>query len=267
MQQRAVRHAGHIDAVLLAVQAFGGQQGVQHGVAGLVFGFIAADILLHLRQGSVLLGRVLLGAYGGDLHFQLVITAVDQADILLALAVLLILALQNVVHRRKLAVQRRLAQLLVLDAQNQHTGNIHQRADVVHAHCRLFVGDKAQVAHSKNGQRHHDRHQRGGNGDIRARGSDAAAFKQVQPAVQRTVHGSQQQQRKRLAARELRPKPAVQLPFQAGSQFCQDKGARTAIACFAQVHLTRTPQVQVNRRNGGHHTGYPPLQRHMTRQV
>ena len=47
IQQMPVRHAGHRDVVLLAVQAFAGQDRVQHLVAGLVLRLIAADLLLH----------------------------------------------------------------------------------------------------------------------------------------------------------------------------------------------------------------------------
>ena len=68
IQQLAVGHAGHVDAVLLAVQAFGGQQRVQYGVAGLVLGLVAADVAFHGGQGGILLGLVALGTDGGDLH-------------------------------------------------------------------------------------------------------------------------------------------------------------------------------------------------------
>ena len=47
IQRRTVCHAGQRDAVLLAVQAFAGQDRVQHLVAGLVLRLIAADLLLH----------------------------------------------------------------------------------------------------------------------------------------------------------------------------------------------------------------------------
>ncbi len=65
------------------------------------------------------------------------IAPVDKADVLLALLVLLVLAVQNVVHVRQLAVQGGFAQLLVLHRQNQHPGQIHQRADVKHVHVDL----------------------------------------------------------------------------------------------------------------------------------
>ena len=68
IQQLAVGHAGHVDAVLLAVQAFGSQQRVQHGVAGLVLSLVAADVAFHGGQGGILLGLVALGTDGGNLH-------------------------------------------------------------------------------------------------------------------------------------------------------------------------------------------------------
>ena len=98
IQQLAVGHTGHIDAVLLAVQAFGGQQRVQNRVAGLVLGLVTADVAFHGGEGGVLLGLVTLGTDGGDLHLQLVVAPVDELDVLLALTVLLILAAQYVVH-------------------------------------------------------------------------------------------------------------------------------------------------------------------------
>ena len=54
--------------MLLAVQAFGGQQRVQHRVAGLVLGLVLTDAALHFGQRGVLLGLVALGTDGGDLH-------------------------------------------------------------------------------------------------------------------------------------------------------------------------------------------------------
>ena len=54
--------------MLLAVQAFGGQQRVQYGVAGLVLGLVAADVAFHRGQRGILFGLVALGTDGGDLH-------------------------------------------------------------------------------------------------------------------------------------------------------------------------------------------------------
>ena len=267
IQQRAVCDTGHVDAVLLAVQAFGRQQRVQHRVSGLVLGLIAADVALHLSQSGILLGLIPLGPDGRDLHFQFVVAPVDQAYILLALAVLLILALQNVVHRRKLAVQRCLAQLLVLDAQNQHPGKIHQRADVVDAHRCLFVGDKAQVAHGKYGQRHNGRHQCGRRRNLQPRGDHTAALQPVQPPVQCAVDSRQQQQRRYFAAPAPRPEPAVQLPFQTGCQLRQNKRPRAAVAGLPQVHLPRGPEVEIHRRDSRHHAGHPPRKRYMAGQM
>lgn len=95
IQQLAVGYAGHIDAVLLAVQAFRGQQRVQNRVAGLVLGLILADAALHLGQGRVLFGLIALGTDGRNLHFQFVVAPVDKADVFFALFVLLVLAAQT----------------------------------------------------------------------------------------------------------------------------------------------------------------------------
>lgn len=70
----------------------------------------------------------------------------------------LVLAVQNAVQLRQLAVQGGFAQLLVLHRQNQHPGQVHQRADVKHVHVGFAAVGKAQIAHGKCGQRHDHRH-------------------------------------------------------------------------------------------------------------
>ena len=50
----------------------------------------------------------------GELDFQLMIPPIDEVDALLAALVLLVLAVQYLVHGGKLAVQSVLLQLLVL---------------------------------------------------------------------------------------------------------------------------------------------------------
>ena len=101
-------------SILLAFHGLGGEQGIQHRVAGLVLGLVLADILLHGGNGSVLLGLVLLLPDAGKLDFQLMVPPVDEVDALLAALVLLVLAVQYLVHGGKLAVQSVLLQLLVL---------------------------------------------------------------------------------------------------------------------------------------------------------
>ena len=100
--------------MLLAVERFRRQQRVQHRVAGLVLGLVLADVLLHGGNGGVLLGLVLLLPDAGKLDFQFMIPPVDEVDALLAALVLLVLAVQYLVHGGKLAVQSVLLQLLVL---------------------------------------------------------------------------------------------------------------------------------------------------------
>ena len=235
VQQRTVRHTGQIDAVLLAVERFRRQQRVQHRVAGLVLGLVLADAALHLGQRGVLLGLVALGTDGRDLHFQLMIAAVNKADVLLALPVLLILAVQDVVHGRQLAVQCGLAQLFVLDRQDQHARHIHQRADVenaYHAHRDTVVGDKAQIADRKRRDRHDDSHQRRRRGNGQPRGRSVAALKPIQKAVDRRVDRRQQQYRKRCCSPLLRPEYAVELPLHAGGQLRQNERAGAAVTGF-----------------------------------
>ena len=70
--------------------------------------------MLHGGNGGVLLGLVLLLPDAGKLDFQLMIPPVDEVDPLLAALVLLVLAVQHLVHGGKLAVQSVLPQLLVL---------------------------------------------------------------------------------------------------------------------------------------------------------
>ena len=221
--------------MLLAVQAFGRQQRVQHRVAGLILGLIAADVALHLRQSGILLGLIPLGPDGRDLHFQFVVAPVDQAYILLALAVLLILAAQHGIHSGKLAVQCCLAQLLVLDRQDQYARHIHQRADVEnahHAHRDTVVGDKAQIADRKRRDRHDDSHQRRRRGNGQPRGRSVAALKPIQKAVDCRVDRRQQQYRKRCCSPLLRPEYAVELPLHAGGQLRQNERAGAAVTGF-----------------------------------
>ena len=183
IQQLAVSYAGHIDAMLLAVQAFRGQQRVQNRVAGLVLGLILADAALHLGQGRVLFGLVALGTDGRNLHFQFVVAPVDKADVFLALFVLLILAAQDIVHGGQLAVQGVLPQLLMLDAQNQHACKVHQRADVENAHRCFAIGDKTQIADCKDRDRHDHRHQHGRRGDGQPGCCSTALFKPIQKSI------------------------------------------------------------------------------------
>ena len=158
-QLAAIGHAGHVDAPLLAVHALCGEQGVQHRIAGLVLGLIPADAAFHPGQRGVLLGPVALGTDVCDLNFQLMVAAVDEPDALFAPLVLLILAVEHLVHRRKLAVEGRLPQLLVLDGQDEDAADVHQRADVVDAHVHLAVAQEQQVAHREDHRRHDDGHE------------------------------------------------------------------------------------------------------------
>ena len=91
---------------------------------------------------------------------------VDEVDALLAALVLLVLAVQHLVHGGKLAVQSVLPQLLVLHGQDQHTGKIHQCADGKDAHVDIAAGQKAQIAYRKGSQRQHDRRQGGAAADL-----------------------------------------------------------------------------------------------------
>ena len=71
------------------------------------------------------------------------VAPVDKLDVLLALAVLLVLAAQHIVHGGQLAVQGAFPQLFVLDGQNQYACQVHQRTDVADAHRSFIVIDKA----------------------------------------------------------------------------------------------------------------------------
>ena len=113
-QHPAVRYTGDGNVLLLAFHGLGGEQGIQHRVAGLVLGLVLADVLLHGSNGGVLLGLVLLLPDAGKLDFQFMVPPVDEVDALLAALVLLVLAVQHLVHGGKLAVQSVLLQLLVL---------------------------------------------------------------------------------------------------------------------------------------------------------
>ena len=267
VQQMPVRHAGHCDVVLLAVQAFGRQQSVQHRVAGLVLRLVLADAAFHGRQRHILLGVVPLRPDGRNLHFQLVVAPVDQADVLLALLVLLVLAVQNAVQLRQLAVQGGFTQLLMLHRQNQHPGQVHQRADVKHVHVGFAAVGKAQIAHGKCGQRHDHRHKSSCGRYFQLPGRAGAAVLHKQHGGKNAaVHHRQQQQRKRLRPAALRPQHAVQLPFHAGRQLRQNKGPRAHIARFQQRNAARDPQKQQHGKNRRCHAGDPPLQRDACRR-
>ena len=93
------------------------------------------------------------------MNLQLVIAAVDEPDALFAPLVLLVLAVEHLVHGGKLTVERRLPQLFVLDRQDEHAADVHQRADVVDAHVHLAVAQEQQVAHREDHRRHDDGHE------------------------------------------------------------------------------------------------------------
>jgi len=86
------------------------------------------------------------------------VAPVDELDVFLALAVLLVLAAQYIVHGGQLAVQGTFPQLLVLDGQNQHARQVHQRADIADAHRSFIIIYKTQIAYRKNRDGHNDRH-------------------------------------------------------------------------------------------------------------
>ena len=247
----------------LTVHALGRQQGVQHRVAGLVLGLILQDARLHPSQGRVLLGAVPLGADVGDLNFQLVVAPVDELDALLAPLVLLVLAVKHAVQRGQLLVQGRFPQLVLLDRQDQHAADIHQRANIVQHHRDLAVAQKQQVAHRKDGPGHDHRHQRRFVADVQmSAGLGAAGLQPVHHPIYRTVYDHQQQQCQRVAAPAVREDPAVELPLHAGGQLGQHKGPRRGIQRFQPVHAPGAPKVDVEQTHCTEHTGDPPHQRH-----
>ena len=67
-----------LDALLLALEAFGGQDDVQNPVSGLVPGFVSLDLLLHLVQVGVLFFFALGPAEDLYLMLQVVVLLVHQ---------------------------------------------------------------------------------------------------------------------------------------------------------------------------------------------
>ena len=241
-QHPAVRYAGDGDVLLLAFHGLGGEQGIQHRVAGLVLGLVLADVLLHGSNGGVLLGLVLLLPDAGKLDFQFMVPPVDEVDALLAALVLLVLAVQHLVHGGKLAVQSVLPQLLVLHGQDQHAGKIHQGADGKDAHVDIAARQKAQIAHRKGGQRQHDRCQGCAATDLQMPGRLGSDVQPIaHPPEQRPVHQRQQQQRQRLPRAAGGPEGAVQLPLHAGGKLCQNKRPGAVIPGFQQGDAPHTP--------------------------
>jgi len=267
-QPLAVGHAGHVDALLLTLHALGREEGVQHRVARFVLRLILADAALHPGQRRVLLGLVALGTDVGDLDFQLVVAAVDELDALLAPLVLLVLAVEHLVHGFQLAVQGTFPQLVVLDGQDQHAAEIHQRPDIVDAHVHFAIVQKEQVAHRKNHGGHHHGYQRSLVADCQLSGrAGAAAFQPEHRPVQHAIDNDQKEQGQPISPAPVREQRAVELPLHAGGQFRQNKCPGADIACFQPADIPAGPQVQIREPDGRRHAGDPPGQRHAACRV
>ena len=224
--------------------------------------------MFHLSQSRILLGLIPLGADVGDLDLQLVVAAVDELDALFAALVLLVLAVQHFIHGGQLTVQGALPQLVVLDGQDQHAAKIHQRADAVAHHIGAGLAQKQQVAHRKDGARHHKGHESRLVADGQpARRAGAAAFQPEHAAVQRPVKGDEQPHRQRVGAASVGEQPAVELPLGAGGQLCQNKRPGADIEGLQQGDGPGAPQIKIEQRHGQQHTGHPPAQRHRSRLV
>ena len=264
VQQMPVCHAGHADLLFLTFHALGGEQDVQHRVSGLVLRLILQNAVLHLCQRRVLLGAVPLGTDISDLDLQFMVAAVDELDALLAALVLFVLPVQHIVHGRKLLMQRALPQLLVLQRQDQHPAEIHQRADAEHVHGRRALPQKQKVADHEHRARHDKCRQRSLVADVQMLfGQRTAALQPEHQAVDRAVDRRQQRQRQRVKAAPVREQPAVQLPFCAGSKLCQQKRPGGDVQCLQPVDRPAAPQVPVEQQHRAEHTGHPPRQRHI----
>ena len=172
------------------------------------------------------------------------VAPVDEVDSLFAALVLLVLAVQHLVHGGKLAVQSVLPQLLVLHGQDQHAGKIHQRADGKDAHVDIAARQKAQIAHRKGSQRQHDRRQGSAAADLQVPGGLGADVQPIaHPPEQRPVHQRQQQQRQRSPRAAGGPEGAVQLPLHAGGKLCQNKRPGAMIPGFQQGNAPHAPQI------------------------
>ena len=159
-------------------------------------------------------------------------------------------------------------QLLVLDGQNQHARQVHQRADIADTHRSFVVIDEAQIADGENRDGHDDRRQHAQGRDVQLGGLGAALlFHPVYGGKQRTVHQHKQQHGQRVAPGALGPQGTVQLPLHAGGQLGQNKRPGTVIPGFQRGGLAGAPQKQIHRADGGHHAGKPQHQRHRAGQL
>ena len=132
------------------------------------------------------------------------VAAVDELDALLAALVLFVLPVQHIVHGRKLLMQRALPQLLVLQRQDQHPAEIHQRADAEHVHGRRALPQKQKVADHEHRARHDKCRQRSLVADVQMLfGQRTAALQPEHQAVDRAVDRRQQRQRRQPEVRSL----------------------------------------------------------------
>ena len=194
------------------------------------------------------------------------VAAVDEPDALFAPLVLLILAVEHLVHRRKLAVEGRLPQLLVLDGQDEDAADVHQRADVVDAHVHLAVAQEEQVAHREDHRRHDDGHEgRFSADDDAALRAGVLVLQQPDAAKDPAIDRRQQRQRQAIGPAALGPEETVQLPLGAGGQLGQNKGPGADIPGLQQRDGAGEPEVKVLHRHRRRHAGDPPRQRDAAR--
>ena len=168
---------------------------------------------------------VVLRPDGRDLQFQVVAVPVDEPDALPALLVLLVLAVQHVVHGFQLPVEPVLPQLVLLQRQHQHPRQVHQRADIKHREGGLAILGEGQIAHRKGHRRHDHRAEQRPPGDLHPPlGPPVAEIVPRRKAVHKAVHHRQQHQGGHRPGAAPRPEHTVDLPFQAGGKLRQNEG-------------------------------------------
>ena len=250
-------------------RAFSGEHRVQHRIARLVLGLVVPDLLLHAVQVGGTLGGVRLRPEDGDLVLQVVVLVVDGLDAVPGLAVLGILALEDVLDGVQLPVHIQLAPLDVVGVQHGHPRQIRQGPDVVDIR-QLRAGkgsvavDEAEVAQKEAGQG-----DEGGAGQLPEAEGGArpgvrpAALQPAHPPEHGGIHRRQDHPEQDSLPHRV-PLPAqgidgirVELPLQGGGELRQHEGPHRAVYRAGQGHIAAQgdkPQHQPHRRR---HAGQP----------
>ena len=203
---------------------------------------------------------------------EVVIFFIDKVNAVLRRAVLCVLRLQDVLQSVALLFAAVLHQLHVVRKQNGHAAQVYQRADVVNfrrhlAGKRRVRADIAQVA---GGIDRHTDEQRAEEFlfvDVQRRGNIVIiAFQREHRAIHCGIVDCQNAHTHTRARRALPPGHiVVELPFQRGGQFPQNKRADAVIPRAPGGHVGLHSDVQIHDQDGYRNAGQKPELRHLPR--